>query len=57
MAAQEVLHVCAQEEAQEDASGPGQDHHKGHQWPLGLSDLDVTKVTPIALALFTGQGA
>ena len=57
MAAQEVLHVCAQEEAQEDASGPRQDHHKGHQWPLCLSDLDVTKVTPIALTLFTGQGA
>ena len=57
MATQEVLHVRAQEEAQEDAPGPGQDHHKGHQWALGLADLDVAKVTPVALALFTGQGA
>jgi hypothetical protein len=57
MAAQEVLHVRAHEETQKDASGPGQDHYKGHEWTLGLTDLDVAKVSPIALALFTGQGA
>jgi hypothetical protein len=57
VAAQEILHVRTQEEAQEDTPGPGQDHHKSHQWPFGLSDLDVVKVGPVALALFTGQGA
>ena len=57
VAAQEVLHVRAQEEAQKDASGPGQDHHKGHEWSLGLALLDVTKVPPVTLALFAGQGA
>jgi len=49
--------VGAQEETQEDAPGPGQDHHKGHQWALGLSDLEVAKVAPVTLTLFTGQGA
>jgi hypothetical protein len=34
----------------------GLDHHKGHQWPFGLSDLDVVKVDPVALALLHGQG-
>ena len=57
MATQEVLHVRSQEETQEDASGPGQNHHKGHQGPLGLANFDVCKVSPVALALFTGQGA
>jgi hypothetical protein len=57
MPTQEVLHVRAQEEAQEDASGPGQDHHKGHQGSAGLPDLDVAEVSPVALPLFTGQGA
>jgi hypothetical protein len=57
VATQEVLHVCAQEETQEDASGPRQDHNESHEWALCLSDLDVTKVSPIALTLFTGQGA
>ena len=47
----------AQEEAQEDAPGPGQNHHKGHQGSTGLPDLDVTEVAPVALRLFTGQGA
>ena len=57
VATQEVLHVSAQKEAQEDASGPGQDHHKGHEGALGLSDFEVCKVSPVALALFAGQGA
>lgn len=57
VAAQKVLHVCAQEEAQEDASGPGQDHHKGHQGSARLPDLDVAEVAPVALPLLTGQGA
>ena len=55
--AQEALHVRAQEEAQEDASGPGKDHHEGHQGSAGLPDLDVAEVAPVALPLFTGQGA
>ena len=57
MATQEAIHLGIQAEVQEDAPGIRQHHHKGHQRPLGFANHHIAKVSPVNLALFTGQGA
>ncbi len=54
MAAQEVLHMSAEIEAQEDLARPGQHGHKAHQRPPGTTDLQMAEVTPIDLHLLAG---
>jgi hypothetical protein len=39
MAAQEVLHVGAEIEAQEDLPRPGEDSDEAHQRPAGSTDF------------------
>lgn len=57
MTAQEILHAGIEKEAQKDLSRPRQHHHESHQRPPGAADLEMAKVTPVRLALFTGQRA
>jgi hypothetical protein len=47
MAAQEILHVGAEIEAQEDLPRPGQDGDEAHQRPTGLADFKVAEVPPV----------
>ncbi len=56
MAAQEILHVGAEVEAQEDLPRVGEDGNESHQRPAGLADFKMAKVSPIHLHLFTRQG-
>jgi hypothetical protein len=55
--AQEILHAGIEKEAQEDLSRPRQYHHESHQRPAGAADIEMTKVGPVDLSLFTGQRA
>ena len=57
MAAQEILHVGAEVEAQKYLARPRQHGDEPHQGPVGATYLQVTEVTPVDLHLFTGQGA
>ena len=57
MAAQEILHVGAEVETQEDLSGVGKDGDEGHQWPACFADFKMAEVSPVHLHLFTRQGA
>ncbi len=55
---QEAVHTRIEEEAQIDhLPRPRQNHHKGHQGPARQSDLQVAKASPVALTLFSWQGA
>ncbi|WP_458249654.1 helix-turn-helix domain-containing protein [Burkholderia ubonensis] len=46
VAAQEVLHVCIEEEAQVDVARVQEHHHERHQWPARTTNLDVAEVPP-----------
>ncbi len=56
MTGQEAVHTRIEEEAQIDLPRP-RNHHKGHQRPARQSDLQVAKTSPVALTLFSWQGA
>ena len=56
MAAQEILPVGAEVEAQEYLARPGEDGDEGHQGPARTADFQVAEVTPVNLPLFSRQG-
>jgi len=57
MAAQEVVHRAVQIKSQEQVSRVREHHDEGHQRPGRLADGDCPEVCPVALGLFTGEGA
>jgi hypothetical protein len=57
MTAQEVLHAGVQEEAQKNLARVAQHHDERHQRPPRSADLEVAKVGPVHLCLFSRQAA
>jgi hypothetical protein len=55
VAAQEVLRLRTEEEAEEDAPRIGQDHHEGEQRAHGTTDRERAEVPPIDLRLLAGK--
>ena len=53
--AQEVLHACVEEKAQEDLARVAQHHDERHQRTSGPADLEVPEVAPIDLGFLTRQ--
>ena len=52
---QKDLGLLAEEEAQEDASGIREDKDKGHQGAHRATDLEMSEMSPVDLALFARQ--
>jgi len=57
MAAREVLHPGAEEEAQKDGPRDAEHHDKGHQGPARPANHQMAEVGPVAWRLFPGQRA
>src|SRR5215471_17503963 len=57
VAVQEALEALIEEKAQEDPAREAQHHDEGHERPTGAPDREVAKMSPVDLALLTGQGA
>ena len=56
MAVEETGHPSVVIELQIDLARITEHHHKGHQFTSGATHLQVSKMSPIHLCLFTGQG-
>jgi hypothetical protein len=57
MAAQEVLHAGVEEEAQKDLPREAEYHDECHQGAPRPTNHQMAEVSPVALRLFTRQGA
>jgi transposase len=55
VAAEEVLHPCAEEKAQKDLTRPAQDHDEGQERTPPGADPQLAEARPIHLALFAAE--